>query len=171
MNIPNDLVEMGYIAAPFGIQGWVKIKTTTEYVDSLDDYSALYLRNQSGKIVAKTIEKSFVRDNIFHAKFADISNRDDALLLRGSVVCVSKDEFPETEEDEFYWVDLIGSKVVNQQGESLGVVKTLMETGANDILVVKDENKVERMIPFVAQYVLDVNLEKQQITVDWGLDY
>lgn len=170
MTMPSNLIEMGYIAAPFGINGWVKIKTTTEFTDSLDDYSVLYLRSPDGKVVEKEIEKSFVRDNLFHAKFTDTHDRDSAFALRGSVVCVDREEFPEAGEDEFYWVDLIGLNVSNCQNESLGVVKNLMETGANDVLVVRD-GETERLIPFVAQYVINVNLADKQITVDWGLDY
>jgi 16S rRNA processing protein RimM len=170
MSIPENLVEMGYIAGPFGIQGWVKIKATTEYTDSLDDYEQIYLRLPNKQIVAKTIEKSAARDGMFHAKLDGVSDRDAAFALRGATVCVSRDDFPEPDEDEYYWVDLIGLTVINQQGETLGIVKDLMETGANDVIVVRD-NQIERLIPFVAQFVIDVNLEKRQIIVDWGLDY
>jgi 16S rRNA processing protein RimM len=170
MAIPNDLVEMGYIAAPFGIQGWVKIKVTTESVDSLDGYKVIYLKDQQGIISEQKIEKSFAKDNILNAKLANTSDRDAAFALRGSVVCVSRVDFPKPAEDEFYWIDLIGLNVINSQNESFGVVKNLMETGASDVLVVSD-GEVERLIPFVAQFILDVSLEKQQITVDWGLDY
>jgi len=164
------LIEMGYVAAPFGVQGWVKIKVATEHTDSLDDYSHIYLKLKNGDVVNKKIENSFVRDNLFHAKFEGINDRDAAFDLRGSVVAVSRDEFPESAENEFYWVDLIGLNVINLQGEPLGIVKNLMETGANDVLVVKvDEN--ERLIPFVAQYIIQVDIANKQITVDWGLDY
>lgn len=170
MTIPANLIDMGYIANAFGIQGWVKIKVTTEYTDSLDDYENIYLRLPNKQVVKKEIENSFARDGVFHAKLLGVDNRDAAFALKGATVCVDRDDFPEPEDDEFYWVDLIGLSVINQQGENLGLVKDLMETGANDVLVVRDEN-VERLIPFVAQYIIDVNLEQKQIVVDWGLDY
>ncbi|MDD3266396.1 MAG: ribosome maturation factor RimM [Burkholderiales bacterium] len=171
MNKPENLIEMGYVATAFGIQGWVKIKCTTEYEDSLNDYEVVYLRHPNKKLETKKIENSFVRDKIFHAKFDGINNRDAAFALRGATVCVDRNDFPEPLEDEFYWVDLIGLLVVNQQNEQLGVVKDLMATGANDVLVVLNEDKTERLIPFVAAHVLNVDLPNKQITVDWGLDY
>lgn len=170
MSIPANLIDMGYIANAFGIQGWVKIKTATEYSDSLDEYAQVYLKLKDGTILSKKIEKSFARDGVFHAKLAGINDRDAAFALKGTIVAVDREEFPDLDEDEFYWVDLIGLNVINVQGESLGIVKDLMETGANDVLVAKLEQE-ERLIPFVAQYVVKVDMQNKQIIVDWGLDY
>lgn len=170
MSIPANLIDMGYIANAFGIQGWVKIKTATEYSDSLDEYTQVYLKLKDGTILSKKVEKSFARDGVFHAKLAGVDDRDAAFALKGTIVAVDREEFPDLDEDEFYWVDLIGLNVINVQGESLGVVKDLMETGANDVLVAKLEQE-ERLIPFVAQYVVKVDMQNKQIIVDWGLDY
>lgn len=170
MSIPANLIDMGYIANAFGIQGWVKIKTATEYSDSLDEYTQVYLKLKDGTILSKKIEKSFARDGVFHAKLAGVDDRDAAFALKGTIVAVDREEFPDLDEDEFYWVDLIGLNVINVQGESLGVVKDLMETGANDVLVAKLEQE-EHLIPFVAQYVVKVDMQNKQIIVDWGLDY
>ena len=170
MSIPVNLIDMGYIANAFGIQGWVKIKTATEYSDSLDEYTQVYLKLKDGTVLSKKIEKSFARDGVFHAKLAGVDDRDSAFALKGTIVAVDREEFPDLDEDEFYWVDLIGLNVINVQGESLGVVKDLMETGANDVLVAKLEQE-ERLIPFVAQYVVKVDMQNKQIIVDWGLDY
>ena len=170
MSIPANLIDMGYIANAFGIQGWVKIKTATEYSDSLDEYTQVYLKLKDGTILSKKIEKSFARDGVFHAKLAGVDDRDAAFALKGTIVAVDREEFPDLDEDEFYWVDLIGLNVINVQGESLGIVKDLMETGANDVLVAKLEQE-ERLIPFVAQYVVKVDMQNKQIIVDWGLDY
>ncbi len=167
---PENLIPMGYIANAFGIQGWVKIKADTEYEDSLDDYESVSLKLRDGSWIRKKIEKSFVRDGIFHAKLEGINDRDAAFALKGATVAVAREEFPELDEDEFYWVDLIGLKVVNLEGESLGNVKNLMETGASDILVVND-GETERLIPFVERHVIKVDMTNKQITVDWGLDY
>ncbi|RTL13272.1 MAG: ribosome maturation factor RimM [Neisseriaceae bacterium] len=170
MSRPANLIDMGYIANAFGIQGWVKIKTATEYSDSLDEYAQVYLKLKDGTILSKKIEKSFARDGVFHAKLAGINDRDAAFALKGIIIAVDREEFPDLDDDEFYWVDLIGLNVINVQGESLGIVKDLMETGANDVLVVKLEQE-ERLIPFVAQYVVKVDMQNKQIIVDWGLDY
>jgi 16S rRNA processing protein RimM len=170
MTLPANLIDMGYIATAFGIQGWVKIKVATEYADSLNDYSQIFLRLVDGNIVQQKIEDGFAREGVFHAKFAGITNRDQAFALKGATVLVDRQEFPSLDANEYYWVDLIGLAVVNQQGHSLGTVKNLMETGANDVLVVID-GTTQRLIPFVAQYVVNVDMANKQISVDWGLDY
>lgn len=168
---PDNLVDMGYIAGAFGIQGWVKTKVATEYVDSLVNYSNIYLKLADGRTINKKIEGSSVKNGIFHVKFEGINDRDAAFSIRGATIAVERTEFPELELDEFYWVDLIGSNVINLQNESLGIVKSLLETGANDVLVARDADKTERLIPFIAQYVIEVDIKNKQIIVDWGLDY
>lgn len=164
------LVDMGYIADAFGVSGWVKVKTATESVSSLASYAQVYLRLKNQQVVAATIAESLVRNDILHVKLAHITDRDAALALRGATIAVARVEFPALATDEYYWVDLIGLTVINQQNEPLGTVKQLLETGANDVLVVNDGVK-EHLIPFVAQYIISVAMSQRQIVVDWGLDY
>ena len=77
--------------------------------------------------------------------------------------------FPAAQENEYYWADLIGLKVVNEQDEDLGTVSRVFGTGANDVLVVKNER--ERLIPFIGEVVKKVDLAGRVIRVDWGSDY
>jgi 16S rRNA processing protein RimM len=88
---------------------------------------------------------------------------------------VSRASFPKAGKDEYYWVDLIGLDVINRQEEALGVVKELLSTGAQTVLVLEyteaDGKPQERMIPFVAAYVDDVDLKVRHIRVDWQKDY
>ena len=104
----------------------------------------------------------------------DVADRDAAQALAGARVFIARSSFPTPAEDEFYWVDLIGSSVVNREGAALGVVRDLLSTGAQTVLVIEDgrlPKSVERMIPFVAAYVDAVDLEGRRITVDWQADY
>ena len=171
MSIPANLIDMGYIANAFGIQGWVKIKTATEYSDSSDEYTQVYLKLKDGTILSKKIEKSFARDGVFHAKLAGVDDRDAAFALKGTIVAVDREEFPDLDEDEFYWADLIGLEVINTVGERLGKVAGLIETGANDVLRVVGDDEVERLLPFVAAVVLAVEKEAGLIRVEWGSDW
>jgi 16S rRNA processing protein RimM len=91
--------------------------------------------------------------------------------MRGHEIAVPRSEFPEPDEDEFYWTDLIGLQVFNKDEVLLGKVDSLLETGANDVLVVKDEHGKKRMIPFVGAIVLEVDIKAGRIVADWGLDY
>ncbi len=163
------MVPMGKIVAPFGINGWVKIKTDTETPESLGAHKELYLLINEIWIL-KTIEDFFAKENTFHAKLNQIDDRDAALSLKGVLVGVPKEKLPKLVDNEYYWIDLIGLNVLNKNQLLLGRVDSLMETGANAVLVVKDETQ-QRLIPFVAQYVLDVDLTNQQIIVDWETDY
>lgn len=84
---------------------------------------------------------------------------------------VSRADFPEPDDDEFYWVDLIGATVVNEQQETLGTVRGLIDNGAHQILRIVGEGEVERLVPFVEVYVKSVDVAGKRIVVDWGLDY
>ena len=103
----------------------------------------------------------------------NITDRDQVLALIGSELAIKKTQLKPAGKDEFYWSDLIGLTVVNLDEQVLGQVDSLLETGANDILVVQDkQQKIERLIPFVMEEVVKlVNLDKQLIQVDWELDY
>jgi len=163
----DNLVSMGKIANVFGIHGWVKIKTSSN-LNSLQDYKILHILFDNNMQTLE-VEKSFIKGDIVHLKFLNINDRDQAMLLKGAIVYVSRDDFPKLADNEYYWVDLIGLKVVNKKRQELGNVDNLMETGANSVLVVKG-NK-QHLIPFVADYVSDVDMHNKLIIVDWGLDY
>jgi 16S rRNA processing protein RimM len=100
------------------------------------------------------------------ARLADCENRDQAQALMACEIGIRRDQLPATAPGEYYWRDLQGLKVVTVKGELLGTVDHLIETGANDVLVVKGER--ERLIPFVlGRVIVDVDLDKREIQVDW----
>lgn len=162
------LIELGKIVSVFGVQGWVKIKTSSD-MSTLKHYSKLQALINNVPSVLQ-IEKSHIKNGVWFVLFNGIDDRDKAEGVVGAVVAVNRDELPVTEADEYYWADLIGLKVINLQHELLGVVDSLMDTGANSVMVVK-ENEETRLIPFVAVYIINVDMQNKQIIVDWGLDY
>lgn len=169
MTDTQQWVAMGYIKGVFGIKGWLKIAANTEYTDSLLDYPEWQLR-KDGKTLTVSVEAGKAVGDELQVKFDGIDDRDQAFLLRGYTIEIPRSEFAPTEEDEFYWADLVGMTVINQEGITLGLVKNLMETGANDVLVIDGEYG-QKLIPFVSQYVGNVDADNKTITVDWGLDY
>ncbi|MDK4679552.1 ribosome maturation factor RimM [Kingella negevensis] len=169
MSDMQNWVAMGYIKGVFGVRGWVKVQPSTEYIDSLLDYPEWRLvKDKDVQIVE--VEAGKIAGDELQVKFSHIHDRDDAALLRGYTIEISRDSFAETEEDEYYWTDLVGMQVVNREGAQLGKVTKLMETGAHDVLVIRGESG-DILIPFVSHYIDDVNKETKIITVDWGLDY
>lgn len=104
------------------------------------------------------------------AQAQEIADRTAAEQLRGATVYVARSSFPTPGNDEFYWVDLIGLEVVNREGVALGTVESLLDTGAHSVLHVRQGDE-ERLIPFVAAYIDEVDLAGRRIRVDWGLDF
>ena len=159
---------MGRIAAPFGIRGWVKVQPFTEEFDGLLDFPVWHIgRGAEWREVA--VLEADVHSKSLVARLDGCNDRDAAAALKGMEVAVPREALPEAAENEYYWSDLIGLAVVNAQGETLGKVADVLETGANDVLVVEGER--ERLIPFVAQTILEVDLAAGRINVDWGADY
>ncbi len=105
------------------------------------------------------------------AALEGVADRDAAAALIGWDILIDKEQLPVPEQGEYYWADLVGLRVETEQGEALGIVDHLMETGANDVLVVKDGKK-ERLIPFLQQQtVLNVDIENGLMIVDWDPDF
>ncbi|MDF7676314.1 ribosome maturation factor RimM [Neisseriaceae bacterium ESL0693] len=162
-------VGMGYIKGVFGVKGWVKVHTSTEYTDGLLDYPQWRLCKDKD-VQTVTVAESKINGNELLVRFAGIDDRDQAALLRGYTIEIDRAEFAKAEDNEYYWTDLIGLDVVNQQQINLGTVSSLMESGAHDILVV-DGTFGRKLIPFVAAFIHEISLDQKQILVDWDSDY
>jgi 16S rRNA processing protein RimM len=159
---------MGRIVAPFGIRGWVKIQPYTSTAQSLLAFPAWWLEHHGGWREG-VVEQAREQGGMVVAKLAGCDDRDAAALMKGLVVAVPRETLPATAPGEYYWIDLIGLRVENEQAHHLGVVAQVMTTGANDVLVV--EGGRERLIPFIGDVVKRVDLEAGTITVDWDADY
>ena len=159
---------MGRILGPFGIQGWIRLKTFTEDPDGLARHPDWWLRTKAGWRSA-ALQEFKVRPAAVSAKLEGVDDRDAAEALQGQDIAVAREALGEAAEGEYYWVDLVGLAVVNLQGEALGQVDELLRTGGSDVLVVRGER--ERLIPFVADFVLKVDREAKRITVDWEAGY
>lgn len=167
---------MGRVAAPYAVKGWIKIQPFTEYLDSLLDYQTWWLGHTEGRGNLKAagwreyrVLEGKVHGQTLLAQLEGVDDRTASEALKGLEVAVDRSKFPEAEEDEYYWDDLIGAEVVNTAGVLLGRVEGLMETGAHDVLRVMGER--ERLIPFVDAYVREVDLEGKRILVEWGADW
>jgi len=165
----SRLVVMGRFLGPFGIQGWVKLRTFTETPDGLAGHGRWWIGGAQGWRSAKCLDFR-VRPAAVTAKLDGVDDRDAAEALRGLDVAGEREALGEAAEGEFFWVDLEGLAVVNRQGESLGRVDGLTRGGGADVLVVKDEGR-ERLIPFIPIYVDKVDREAKRITVDWEAGY
>lgn len=106
-------------------------------------------------------------------KLKGVDDRDAANLLTNCEIIVDSSQLPELEEGDYYWKDLMGCRVVTTEGYSLGKVIDMMETGSNDVLVIKANLKdafgiKERLVPFLdGQVIKKVDLTMRTIEVDW----
>lgn len=169
-NSKANLVTMGRVVSAFGVLGFIKIKTDSNSdAISLSHYTSLHV-NLNGAWSTYKVTKSFPHESILNAKLEGINDRDAALQLKNARIAVNREDFPQLQNpNEFYWVDLIGLTVINREQLTLGKVTTLMDSGANSVLVVTGEK--EHLIPFVQEYILNVDLTRKEIIVDWGIDY
>ncbi len=159
---------MGRIGAPFGVRGWFKVQPFTAAVTNLLDYPAWWVGSADDwQEHAVTEAKAHGRAVI--ARLEGCVDRDAAARFRGKEIAVARAQLPETGPNEYYWSDLIGLNVVNGAGQDFGRVTQMMETGANDVLVVQGER--ERLIPFIAEVIAAVDLEAGVMRVNWDADF
>ncbi|GAB1231898.1 ribosome maturation factor RimM [Ferrigenium sp. UT5] len=163
------MVVMGKVVAAQGLQGWLKIQVFTEYLDSLLDYTSWYLGDETTWQALQVIEAN-VHGKVLIAKLQGITDRTAAERYKGRLVGIPRDWLPPEKEGEYYWSDLIGLSVQNLEGHAFGTVDSLLETGANDVLVVKAASG-ETLIPFIASVIRQVDLQNRTIRVDWQADY
>lgn len=164
----DNLVIMGRIVAPYGVKGWVKVLPDTEVLDGLLDYKTWQIGKGKDWRAIK-LKSGKVHNDVLLIKLEGINDRDAAFACKGQQVAVPREVLPALDETEFYWSDLIGLAVKNQQAVDFGNIVDVFETGANDVLVVK--GAVERLIPFTAQTVTEVSMENKTMLVDWDEDF
>lgn len=177
MSSPDELLVVGRITSVFGVRGWVKIHSYADKPENIFDYQPWRIkvggaerllqvdewRDQGGKLVAH---------------ISGIDDRDVAREVCQQDIFIDKSLLPKLEAGEFYWDQLIGLEVVTRHSgaeQVLGKVASLLETGANDVLVVRGEATgeatQERLIPYAPQYVLEIDLQNGRMLVDWDPDF
>jgi 16S rRNA processing protein RimM len=165
----SRLVIVGRVAGVYGVRGWVKVYSSTEPPEAILDYPSWQLRSGSDWRPMKLIEGRRHGKGIV-AHLASCDDRDVARDLVGAEIAVPRGQMPDPGTDHYYWADLEGLAVRTVGGVELGVVDHLLETGANDVLVVKGER--ERLIPYVrGTVVTEVDLEQGKIVVDWDPEF
>lgn len=161
-----DYIIVGKVGSAYGVKGWVKVLSYTEWTATILDYSPWYIENNAGwQRIVFTEGREHGKGIIVH--FDGIDSPEKARLLSGKNIAILRSQLPALKKDEFYWSDLEGLTVVNQEGITLGKVIYLIATGSNDVLVVKGEKEIA--IPYLPDVVLDVDLTTRTITVNWEL--
>jgi 16S rRNA processing protein RimM len=166
----DRLLVMGHVAAPYGVKGWLHVTPYTEQQDGLLDYPSWYLRMQYRDWHEIRLVQGRVHGKGLVVQLEGCNGRDDASTWTGAEIGIYRSLLPATGEDEFYWSDLTGLKVITVTGKLLGQVDHLIETGSNDVLVVRGEQ--EHLVPYITgQVVKSVDLTAGEIRVDWDPDF
>jgi 16S rRNA processing protein RimM len=164
----SDYVIIGKLGTTYGVHGWLKVHSYTDVDSHILDYSPWYIEDaeKGFKLLTLTGEREHGKSVI--VKIEGIDSPEVARLLTGKNIAVLRAQLPVLGKDEYYWRDLIGLSVIDQHGQSLGQVSYLIETGSNDVLVVKGEK--EHAIPFLLNDVITrIDLNNKTIYVNWDI--
>jgi 16S rRNA processing protein RimM len=189
---PDDAVEVGRVLGAWGLKGGIRVQPFSKDPQALFSSRRWFIRPPEPTAALSglrpplssyppllRITHSKEQGDTVVATAQELPDRNAAEAMKGARIFIARSSFPTAGDGEFYWIDLIGLAVHNRQGEALGTVTDLLDTGAHSVLRVHRPDvaegasldETERLIPFVAAYIDDVNLAERRISVDWGLDY
>lgn len=167
-------VELGKLVGVWGVKGWVKLHSYTRNRKDISQYQTWYLKKPKSNAEPTPITVLNCREQGqgMVAQLEGVDDRDQALAMSGQVILVKQSDLPALPEGEFYWQQLIGLSVNNDAGP-IGKVLSIMETGANDVLVCKnvDQGGTDVLIPYTNEVILEVDLECGSMLVDWDKSY
>ena len=162
-------INVGKISGVFGVKGWVKVFSFTDNKENILNYSPWLLKKDSETRLIKVIDGK-LQGKAVVAQLEAVNDRDQAASLMGWDIFITPDQLPKAAKDEYYWSDLIGLSVETSLGVQLGVIESLMETGANDVVIIKGDR--ERVIPFLqGQTIISIDLVDARMIVDWDPDF
>lgn len=166
----SDLVVVGRFGSPFGIKGWIKVVSFTDPIDKVVDYLPWTVIKDKAEVTLKKIKGQLHGGHLI-VKFPCCDDRDTAKNYTNLEISIKRTQLPHLTEGEYYWVDLIGLKVINQEQIDLGQVESLLATGSNDVFVVREISGKKRYIPYLGQVVLKIDLPNKMLLVDWDSDF
>ena len=178
MESDDKRVVLGKISTVYGVKGWLKVNSYSNPRKNIFNYPQWQIKTRNGWI-KQEVEQGRPHGKTLVVKLAGCDDRDQAQLFVGSSIAVYRSQLPDTESGEHYWSDILGMDVVDTDGLELGQVKDIMETGSNDVLVVRETVSKKRsgkasdiLIPWlIDDVIINIDTDKQLITVQWDNDY
>lgn len=160
----EDMLRVGVFANTHGIAGEIKVFPTTDDVQRFKKLKKVYL--DAGKeLLEWEIQNVKFFKNMVILKFKGINNINDIEKYKGKDLYVTREHAVPLEENEYFLCDIIGAKVVTEDGKDFGILKEILQTGANDVYVVEMENQQEVLLPVIKECILDVNIEEKIVSV------
>jgi 16S rRNA processing protein RimM len=170
----SDLIEVGTVIEAYGIRGALKIRPFSNdpvallaakeiwlsgiRLPQMRDFSVYKAKEHSGSVILELV---------------GLTDREIALSLKSATVLIPRSKFPPLDDNEYYWTDLMGAEVHNQQNELIGIVKEIVDNSAQTVLIISEDEKKQHLIPFVESFIIEVDLEStpKKIVVDWQKDW
>lgn len=164
-------IIMGRFGRPVGIRGQIKLFVFSRAPQQIMDYQPWFVKNQDGQWREINIKHCSQKDKFLIVQLEGYDSREAVQALTNKELAVNQSALPELPKDEYYWNDLIGLTVINQQQVTLGVVTDLMETGSNDVLVVESKDKTH-LLPFIfGEFIKEIDTSQKQMQVDWDEEF
>ena len=160
----EQIFQVGIISSTHGVRGEVKVFPTTDDVKRFKKLKEVLLDTGKETLTLEIEGVKFFKQFAI-LKFKGYDNIDDIVKYRGKSLFVTRENAVKLQKDEYFIADLIGLKVVNEDGSFTGVLKDVMETGANDVYIVEREDGKEVLIPAIKDCILQVDFEKEQVLV------
>lgn len=165
----NELA-VGRFGSPFGVKGWIKVISYTQPIEQILNYLPWYIFKDNTKQVLKNVKGQLHGKNLI-VWLPQSLDRDIAKTYTNLEIYIDKAQLPSLSGEEYYWVDLVGLSVTNQEAIELGTIESLFTTGSNDVMVVKDSTGTERYIPYIEDVVLKVDIKNKTMRVDWDAEF
>ena len=167
-------VELGKLVGVWGVKGWVKLHSYTRNRADISQYKTWYLKAPRSTAEPTAIKVVSCREQGqgIVAQFDGVTDRDQAAMMTGQTILVKQADLPALPEGEFYWQELIGLTVKNDK-TTIGQIDSILETGANDVLVCKNaqSSQADVLIPYIDSVVLEVDRKASVMIVDWDASY
>ena len=160
----EDYFEIGQIVNTNGLKGIVKIKPFTDDIKEFEEFNSIFIKKKD-ELIEYEIEQVRYVKNMVLLKLKGIDDIDEAEKLRNLYIKIRRDVMPSLPENTYYIVDLIGCEVVTIEGENLGTVYDVFNTGSNDIYEVKDENGKQLLIPAIKEVIKNIDISNKKITI------
>ena len=166
----TDWLVIGRFGRPHGIKGFITVVSFTEPRENILDYTHWHVGTKGQWQPLNVLETS-VNNKFILAKIDGYTEREQVAQLTNVEIAVKREQLTTLKPDEYYWHELIGMNVVNQQGVAMGVVSEMIATGSNDVLIVVNEQQ-RHLIPYLPDdVILEINPSQRLITVDWDPDF
>jgi 16S rRNA processing protein RimM len=166
-DVSPPLIELGSVGAPFGVRGWIKVRSFTDPPEGVFGKRKLCLLRPAAVAVEYEIESTGRSGGQLTAKLRGVDDRDQARSLTGARIVVRRDELPAGDDRDFYQADLIGCDVVNHAGQHLGVLRYFVETPAHTMMVVQGDREI--WVPAVPKHLQRVDLTARRVIVIWDV--